>query len=97
MNLNAQHQHASGSADSAMHGGREPAVFQAPAARAKLIRLPVVESLTGLKRSSIYGQMRARTFPGSVRLSTRAVAWRESEVLAWCEERIKTKGNDEQA
>ena len=58
----------------------------------KLVRLPTVESLTGLKRSSIYKAMRERTFPGSVRLSARAVAWRESEVLAWCAERAKTGG-----
>lgn len=60
---------------------------------AKLIRLPSVEDLTGLKRSAIYAAMRAGTFPGSVRLSARAVAWRESEVLAWCSERTKT-GDD---
>ena len=59
---------------------------------AKLIRLPAVENLTGLKRSSIYACMRAGTFPGSVRLSVRAVAWRESEVLAWCADRIKVGG-----
>ena len=35
----------------------------------KLIRLPSVENLTGLKRSAIYAAMRAGTFPGSVRLS----------------------------
>lgn len=59
---------------------------------AKLIRLPSVEALTGLKRSSIYAGMRAGTFPGSVRLSVRAVAWREAEVLAWCADRTKTDG-----
>ena len=58
----------------------------------KLIRLPAVEELTGLKRSSIYAAMRAGTFPGSVHLSTRAVAWRESAVMAWCAERCKTGG-----
>ena len=60
----------------------------------KLVRLPIVESLTGLKRSSIYKAMRERTFPGSVSLSARAVAWRESEVLAWCAERTATGGGD---
>jgi prophage regulatory protein len=58
----------------------------------RLIRLPAVEGLTGLKRSSIYALMRARSFPGSVRLSTRAVAWREAEVLAWCSQRTQTGG-----
>lgn len=55
-----------------------------------LIRLPAVESLTGLRRSSIYAAMRAGTFPCSVRISSRAVAWRESEVLAWCAERTNS-------
>ncbi len=55
-----------------------------------LIRLPGVEQLTGLSRSSIYAGMRAGTFPGSVRLGARAVAWREGEVLDWCAERAKT-------
>jgi prophage regulatory protein len=63
-----------------------PATYPAPG---KLLRLPVVESLTGLKRSTIYRGMRQRTFPLAVRLSARAVAWRESEVLAWCAERAK--------
>ena len=58
----------------------------------KLIRLPSVEELTGLKRSSIYAAMRVGNFPGSVRLSVRAVAWREAEVLTWIAERSNTWG-----
>ena len=75
------------------HTHYPPAIASAHGAAlqpAKLIRLPSVENLTGLKRSAIYAAMRARTFPGSVRLSARAVAWRESEVSAWCAERTKT-------
>lgn len=83
-------QSASGPSPAAPH---DPAPTMA-AIPGKLIRLPVVESHTGLKRSSIYKAMRERTFPGSVRLSARAVAWRESEVLAWCAERTKTGGAD---
>ncbi|HCE28459.1 MAG TPA: hypothetical protein DET46_06560 [Comamonadaceae bacterium] len=49
----------------------------------RLLRLPQVESMTGLKRSSIYAGMRNGRFPLSVQLSARAVAWREHEVLAW--------------
>ena len=71
----------------------EPLLATSPAP-SKLVRLPIVESLTGLKRSSIYKAMRERTFPGSVRLSARAVAWREAEVLTWCAERAKTGGAD---
>lgn len=60
--------------------------------REKLIRLSAVEALTGLKRSSIYAYMRAGTFPGSVRLGVRAVAWRESQVLDWCATRADSRG-----
>ena len=74
--------------DSARPSGATP---QAPHGHsAKLIRLSAVEALTSLKRSSIYAGQRAGTFPGSVRLSARAVAWREAEVLAWCAARTKT-------
>lgn len=85
MNPNTQHPTASASP----HGAAaQPATGQS----SRLIRLPAVEGLTGLKRSSIYALMRARSFPGSVRLSTRAVAWREAEVLAWCSQRTQTGG-----
>lgn len=53
----------------------------------ELFRLPVVERITGLKRSSIYAGMRARTFPLAVKISARAVAWRAADVFAWCESR----------
>lgn len=69
----------------------------APVHSAKLIRLPAVEALTGFKRSTIYAGMHAGTFPGSVRLSARSVAWRESEVLAWCAQRAKTGGANDGA
>ncbi len=56
-----------------------------PAKPEKLLRLPEVESLTGLKKSSIYAGMKASppTFPYCVRLSARAVAWRESDIATW--------------
>ena len=40
----------------------------------KLLRLEAVEERTGLKKSSVYAGMKARTFPAAVRLSARAVA-----------------------
>ncbi len=61
--------------------------------RGRLIRLDEVERLTGLKKSTIYTLMRGDGgFPCSVRLSVRAVAWREAEVLAWCADRVKADG-----
>lgn len=60
----------------------------------KLLRLKSVEELTGLKKSSIYAGMRATppTFPHCVRLSVRAVAWRESDIAAWQAQRQQTGG-----
>ena len=57
----------------------------------KLIRLPVVEDRTGQKKSSIYAGVKADTFPAPVRLSARAVAWRESDIDCWIAERMTTR------
>ena len=58
----------------------------------KLIRLPLVEDRTGLGKSSIYAGVKARTFPAPVRLSARAVAWREGDVDQWIAERTTARG-----
>lgn len=60
----------------------------------RLLRLPAVESLTGLRKSTIYASMRATppTFPLCVRLSTRAVAWRESDIAEWQAQRQQAGG-----
>lgn len=60
----------------------------------KLYRLSEVENLTGLRKSSIYAGMKASppTFPRCIRLSTRAVAWRESDIAAWQAQRQQTGG-----
>ncbi|WP_222116163.1 helix-turn-helix transcriptional regulator [Extensimonas perlucida] len=56
--------------------------------RERLLRLPQVEALTGLKKSSIYAMTRAGTFPRQVRLSQRCAAWPESAVLAWVNAKV---------
>jgi len=55
-----------------------------------LIRLPKVETKTGLKKSTIYAGVKAKTFPSPVRLSVRAVAWREDDIDRWINARITT-------
>lgn len=57
-----------------------------------LIRLPIVEAKTGLKKSTIYAAAKAKTFPAAVRLSARAVAWREDEIDDWISARLTTGG-----
>lgn len=58
----------------------------------KMLRLPEVESLTGLKKSSIYAGMKAKTFPPCIRLAARAVAWPESRIATWQAERQQSEG-----
>mgnify|MGYP000114158309 FL=1 len=53
----------------------------------KLLRRPAVEDLTGLSRSTLYDWMKRGEFPQPVKLGSRIVAWRESDVTAWLEAR----------
>ena len=53
----------------------------------KLLRRPEVETLTGLSRSTIYSWLQRGDFPQPVKLGTRLVAWRESDITAWLESR----------
>lgn len=55
----------------------------------RLIRLPDVEALSGLKRATIYREAQRGNFPKPLKLTTRASAWRESEVRNWIARRIE--------
>lgn len=61
-----------------------------PARYFRFLRLPAVEDLTGLKRSSIYLKIKDGTFPKPSRISARAVGWPEHLILAWLAERINS-------
>jgi prophage regulatory protein len=56
--------------------------------RDRLVRLPECESLTGLKKSTIYLLMKRGEFPRCVQLTARCVAWPESKVLQFVQDRI---------
>ncbi len=49
----------------------------------RLLRFPEVSERVALKRTAIYDRVGAGTFPAPVRLTERAVAWRESDIDAW--------------
>ena len=68
------------------------ATIQPHDGRDRLIRLPEVQARTGLGKSSIYAGVRVGTFPAPVRLSARAVAWRESGIDRWIADRLTTGG-----
>lgn len=54
----------------------------------RLLRLPDVERLTGLRRSAIYEQMQRGVFPRSVKAGRRAATWSEMAVQAWIADRL---------
>jgi prophage regulatory protein len=56
--------------------------------RDALLRLPQVEAVTGLKKSTIYLLMKRKEFVPCVQLTARCVAWPESRVLQWVQDRI---------
>lgn len=46
-------------------------------------RLPRVKEETGLSKSTIYQGIKDGTFPKPVKISERAVGWRQSDIIAW--------------
>lgn len=60
----------------------------------KLIRIKEVMDRTGLGRSTVYKYMNLGLFPKSVNLTTRAVAWVESEVEAWIQKGIERRDGE---
>lgn len=85
-------------------GPTEPSAEDSePRKRGGIIRLPRVEELTGLRRSSIYNRMNPKsryhdpTFPSQFSLSEAsgaAVGWYEDDVLAWVARRRAVDGVD---
>ena len=60
----------------------------------RIIRLPVVESKTGLKHSAIYEKMADGEFPRQVPLGAKAVGWLEHEIDAWIDARAAWRDAD---
>ena len=56
------------------------------------LRRAAVEELTGLSRSSLYDQMKKGLFPRAVKLTAKAVAWREDDIASWLASRDQVKG-----
>lgn len=52
-----------------------------------LLRLSSVKAACGLSRSELYRRIRSGDFPRPVALGSRAVAWRQSDVVAWIDSR----------
>lgn len=57
----------------------------------RLIRLKEVMQTTGLARSTIYKVMKEGSFPSSVPLGARSVAWLDGEVQNWVKARLNER------
>ena len=55
----------------------------------KFLRRPEVVKMVGLSSTTIWRLEQTESFPARRKLSTGAVGWLESEVLAWMAERVK--------
>ncbi|MAY57690.1 MULTISPECIES: AlpA family transcriptional regulator [Pseudoalteromonas] len=58
----------------------------------RLIKLKEVIEKTSLGRSTIYEFMTKGTFPKQVSLGAKSVAWLESEVDDWIEDKVRGRG-----
>ena len=63
----------------------------------QFLRLPEVERLVGLKRSTLYQMAREGRFVKPVRVSPRCTAWPASKVHAWMQERVAAAQEAERA
>ena len=57
--------------------------------RDRILRLPEVERLTGLRKSSIYGLSKEGKFPKQIFIHRRMTGWSEQAVLTWIQARIQ--------
>ncbi len=65
-----------------------PAVVTPLVPRDRLLRLPDVSAIVGIRKSSIYALMKEGKFPKCIYITSKTVAWPESAVLAWVNDRI---------
>ncbi|MDP8287017.1 MAG: AlpA family transcriptional regulator [Candidatus Electryonea clarkiae] len=54
-----------------------------------ILRLPAVQSRTGLSRSTIYLRISEDNFPRAISLGGRTVGWIEAEINDWLNQQIK--------
>jgi len=54
----------------------------------KLLKMPEVQTKTGLSKSHLYALAQQGLFPKQVKLTERSSAWVESEVDGWIDSRI---------
>jgi len=53
----------------------------------RLLKLREVQDATSVKKSTIYHLMSLGEFPKNIKVGSRSVAWRESEIQQWIADR----------
>jgi prophage regulatory protein len=51
----------------------------------RILRVPEVQSFTGVSRSALYSMLRRGEFPRPVKIGDRAIGWRQTDLEAWIE------------
>lgn len=62
--------------------------MKTPIKNDRLMKLPEVCETVGLKKGGLYKAIREGRFPSPIKLGKRAVAWPESAIQGWIQERI---------
>lgn len=62
---------------------RKPQPLHAAQVAEALLRIPTVEAITGLSRSTIYAKLKAGEFVEPVRIGARCTRFRAGDVQAW--------------
>lgn len=57
----------------------------------KFMRMPAVVEITGYSHQTIYRKMSKGEFPKPISLGLRAVAWLQSDIHKWMEDRINER------
>lgn len=62
--------------------------------RQQLLRVRDVIDRTRLSRTAIYKRIREGSFPDSIKVSQRVVAWRESDINRWIAELVSSSATE---
>jgi len=62
------------------------------ATSSRLLRIRDVLAIIGVSRASLYRLLQSGQFPRPVKISERAIAWREQEIAEWVETRPRLGG-----
>ena len=55
----------------------------------RILKLPLVQSKTGLSRSTIYARLSTGDFPPPIKLGVRSIGWIEADIDEWITSRVE--------